>query len=58
MTDPIADLNRRLAVQRRYPLGLPPIPTKPVPFWWAIEGWGGYALGLIAFLACIVIAGW
>ena len=55
MTDPIADLNRRLAAQRRNPLGLPPIAPPPHPVAWIVEGWGGYALAsVLCFLVGIV----
>lgn len=57
MTDPIADLNRRLVAQRHNPLGLPPIPAAPVPLWWIFAGWGGYALGLLLFAAFLLLGG-
>lgn len=35
-----------------------PIAARPGPLFWIIQGWGGYALGCIAFLALIILGGW
>lgn len=53
-----ADLNHRLVQQRREHYGLPPIPPQRHAASWAIEGWGGYALGVILVLTAIVMGAW